>query len=604
MFPKDKTTNIINLHTKIMKKLTTFILAALCTFTANAQTTWNFSDWTAEVISSTKTKDGLTVAASSGAPVTIDKSAKKIDSYSFTQRMKLGGSGKSDSRYVSFNVSGNSEITVYAISSNSTDTRTMNFATGSFDNVVSTASVGTSIAKYTFNYSGSATTIYIYSAKSGLNLYAIISSATAAGGGDQGGDQGGGTGDDDKGGDTGGDTGGNTGGDQGGNTGMSGLSAYDANKPLGWGYETTGSGDKNPVLVSNESDLNKYAKAGGYTLYIDGTINVDASVTIGSNTTIYGLPGATIQNLEHRTSGDAGIFNIKNQNIIIRNLTLKGAGAYDRDGTDPLHVAGATNLWVDHCDVQDGIDGNLDITNAADKISVTWTRFRYLIAPMSGGSGGAKDHRNTNLIGASDNSSSDKGKLRTTFVSCWWDAGCHERNPRVRYGKVHVANCLYGGDDFSYCIGYGVYANIYADHNDFHSSAAQKKYAKGYANGKPYNLMLVGNLGVKDINLKSGSETQFEPYKEYAQPFTPYDADKVYDAVTDANTGAGPTLDIKYGSAPTTAIEGVTDEAASIVSTKVYSISGALLSEPQRGLNIIVNKMSDGTVKTQKVMIR
>lgn len=380
------------------------------------------------------------------------------------------------------------------------------------------------------------------------------------------------------------------------------LSEYDANKPLGWGYTTTGSGDENPVRVSSASELETYAKKGGYTIYVDGTINVNKSITIGSNTTIYGLPGATVQNLNNRTSGDAGIFDIKNDNIIIRNLTLKGAGAYDRDGNDPLHVSGATHLWIDHCDVQDGIDGNLDITNGADLVSVTWTRFRYLIAPLGGGSGGAADHRNTNLIGSSDSKSSDSGKLRVTFVNCWWDEGCHERNPRVRYGKVHVADCLYGGNDFSYCIGYGVYANIYADHNDFHSKAAQKTPYKAYNKKKPYCLKLVDNLGVADKTMKSGDLTQFEPYDEYEESFTPYSADEVYNAVTNADNGAGATLDISYGSSPVTAIEGVANNNVKVVSTYYYSLSGMSSTKPFNGLNIVKQKLSDGSVKTRKVM--
>lgn len=379
------------------------------------------------------------------------------------------------------------------------------------------------------------------------------------------------------------------------------LSQYDANKPLGWGYTTTGSGDKNPVKVTTASDLENYAKKGGYTIYIDGTIDVNKSISIGPNTTIYGLPGAIVENLNNRTKGDAGIFSISKDNIIIRNLTLKGAGAYDRDGTDPLHVDGATHLWIDHCDVQDGIDGNLDITNGSDLVSVTWTRFRYLIAPLGGGSGGAADHRNTNLIGSSDSKSSDQGKLRVTFVNCWWDEGCHERNPRVRYGKVHVANSLYGGDDFSYCIGYGVYANIYADHNDFHSKAAQKTPYKSYNKKKPFCLKLVDNLGASDVTLKSGDLTQFEPYDEYDETFTPYNADEVYAVVTNADNGAGATLDIEYGKPISTGINGISDDNVKVVSTYYYSTSGMASTKPFRGVNIVRQRLSNGTVKTWKV---
>jgi pectate lyase len=64
-------------------------------------------------------------------------------------------------------------------------------------------------------------------------------------------------------------------------------------------------------------------------------------------------------------------------------------------------------IWVDHCDFQDGVDGNFDANNGSDHLSITWCRFRYLIAPWAGGSGGSNDHRNTNLWGGSDSNTKD-----------------------------------------------------------------------------------------------------------------------------------------------------------------------------------------------------
>jgi pectate lyase len=33
--------------------------------------------------------------------------------------------------------------------------------------------------------------------------------------------------------------------------------------------------------------------------------------------------------------------------------------------------------WFDHCDISDGSDGNLDITNGSDLVTVSWTQFHY-----------------------------------------------------------------------------------------------------------------------------------------------------------------------------------------------------------------------------------
>jgi pectate lyase len=107
--------------------------------------------------------------------------------------------------------------------------------------------------------------------------------------------------------------------------------------------------------------------------------------------------------------------------VILRNLTFKGPGAYDVDGRDNLFITESDHMWIDHCDFQDAIDGCLDISNGSDLISVTWCRFRYLIAPWAGGSGGSDDHRFPNLVGSSDKKDSDAGKLRVTYACCWWD---------------------------------------------------------------------------------------------------------------------------------------------------------------------------------------
>ncbi len=78
------------------------------------------------------------------------------------------------------------------------------------------------------------------------------------------------------------------------------------------------------------------------------------------------MPGARLVNTQLKTnvSGStdpSGILYIKpgSNNVIIRNLIFEGPGAYDVDGQDNLTNEG-TNIWVDHCEFQDGMDGNFD----------------------------------------------------------------------------------------------------------------------------------------------------------------------------------------------------------------------------------------------------
>lgn len=145
----------------------------------NAQTVYDFSKWDAITYSSTTTKDGLTVTASSEKTVAVDANSKSIDGYTFTKMLKFGGGGSSTTRYASFEIPGNGTITAYYISGKSGDARTLNIATGTFNNVVaSEPNDGKSIGSITYSYTGNdATTVYVYSAGSNINLYGIVFTA-------------------------------------------------------------------------------------------------------------------------------------------------------------------------------------------------------------------------------------------------------------------------------------------------------------------------------------------------------------------------------------------------------------------------------------------
>lgn len=320
-------------------------------------------------------------------------------------------------------------------------------------------------------------------------------------------------------------------------------SSYDSLKPLGFGEMTNGGNNKSITVVTTAAQL-KDAVSGTNqaTVYVQGNISLDSMLSVGSNKSIIGLQGATISNLNRNEK--AGIFLLNgSRNVIIRNLTLKGPGAYDIDAnySDNICLAGAKNVWVDHCDIQDGIDGNLDIVEGSDSICVSWTHFHYLIEPMAGGSGGSDDHRNCNLIGNSNNTADiDEGHLNCTFICCWWGEGCSERCPRVRFGKVHVVNCLYDGNDFKYCIGYGVYSNIFVEKCAFISEKAKQNALKDYRNSKDFNIKVVDCLGLDDVELSQGSNRQFVPAYDYKT----FDAEKVDSILRRGDYGAGATLKI------------------------------------------------------------
>ncbi len=379
------------------------------------------------------------------------------------------------------------------------------------------------------------------------------------------------------------------------------LSEYDKNAPIGFGASVTGGEGGTTVTVENFSQLKAQLNAFNTTakiIYVKGTITFDGQYEMRGvkNKTIIGLPGATFENLNEDTptaNTDAakkaainktGILLVREcDNIAIRNITFKSAGACDFNANDNLYLMTSTNIWVDHCDFQDGVDGNLDICLASDNISVTWCRFRYFKDPRPAGYGGSSnDHRFTNLIGNSDKQSGDEGKLRTTFVNCWWDNGCKERMPRVRFGKVHTLNCLYSSSNTSYCVGGGYKSNVYIEKCAFTSNKAKNTPWKNYATSSgytDYNVTITGCANsVADKQEHSGSIAYFIPKDIYT--YTAYEATLVESVVSNVDNGAGPTLKFTSSSSINTI------KAANLKTAEIYNLRGQRVDESYKGIVI------------------
>jgi len=133
-------------------------------------------------LTATTTVEGLTITASSDASVVVDANNKSLDGMNFTSRLKLGGTGtfgtdgKPIARVLTFAVTGNTTITVMGMSSSSTADRQFNIAAGKKDSIIGTfTALGASISKGVYTYTGKATTIYMFSPSSGVNIYYIKS---------------------------------------------------------------------------------------------------------------------------------------------------------------------------------------------------------------------------------------------------------------------------------------------------------------------------------------------------------------------------------------------------------------------------------------------
>ena len=223
-------------------------------------------------------------------------------------------------------------------------------------------------------------------------------------------------------------------------------------------------------------------------------------IRVPDNTTIVGLDSrATIRGafIDIRGSSSA-----RRRNVIVRNITFEDvydcfpawSPAKNADGTwsgtgewnseyDAIALREAERVWIDHNAFRDvetadstlptvfGAkyqihDGHLDITNASDRVTVSWNRFL--------------DHDKTMLIGSSDSATGDTGRLRVTLHHNLFE-NVGQRVPRVRFGKVHVYNNYYKVPDpetYGYSWGVGVQpgspvtSGIYAEQNFFRTHHA------------------------------------------------------------------------------------------------------------------------------------
>jgi len=203
--------------------------------------------------------------------------------------------------------------------------------------------------------------------------------------------------------------------------------------PVGWASQnggTTGGGSSTTVTVTSLSALESAAASSTTeVIKVSGMFSGSGEVTVASNKTIIGVGSG---------SGLTGIgLKMKGvKNVIIRNMNISKVTAASGDG-DAIHIESSTNIWVDHNNLysdtshdEDYYDGLLDITHAADYVTVSWN---YL-----------HDHNKTSLLGHSDdNASEDTGHLRVTYVHNWFN-NTVQRMPRVRFGNpVHVLNNYY-----------------------------------------------------------------------------------------------------------------------------------------------------------------
>ena len=378
------------------------------------------------------------------------------------------------------------------------------------------------------------------------------------------------------------------------------LSGYDANNVIGWaavGGKTTGGQDQNKMVVTNFNELKAAlnSKESKRTIYISGEITMEQRLYVkNGNLTIYGLPGSKLVNPKNTKAeyNKSGVLYFQDaKNVIFRNVVFSCGGAFDVGGYDCLCLESCENFWIDHCEFYDGMDGNIDIVEGSDLITFTWCKFGYNLPPQSTGKEEAADHRFSNLIGNNDGMTSDNGHMRVTFSNCWWAEGCVERMPRVRFGKVHVANCLYSSTVTQYCFGVGYMSKIYAENNAFVSDAAKSHIWK-YPNEKAqeaHHFKLVNSVGAADVDLAKGTETNFDPSTAYSDVVV-YAPNEVEATVTQY-AGAKLTEEQLTSRGKATAVENV-EVSAEAKSVEYYTLDGKKITSADQGVKLMKVKIN------------
>lgn len=295
----------------------------------------------------------------------------------------------------------------------------------------------------------------------------------------------------------------------------------------GEGIDTTsGGGYVDPIVVSDRGTLQALAWGNEpRVIVVDGSINVFGYLYVGSNKTIVGIDeNATI----------IGEISIMDQcNVIISNLNIQGAWPVTMP-EDGVNVERSHHVWLDHLNIWDAKDGNIDIKTGSDYITVSWCKFWYTDS--------SHDHRLSCLIGSgTGHDDTDMGKLNVTYHHCWFADKVSQRQPRLLYGKGHIYNNYYTSKEANYCIGVGAYAaalienNYFDDVNNPHQFYETGTYPSSIvADGNEYT----NSTGRKETGHVLGSTSIRVPY--FDNPPYEYYLDDAEDIPALVTENAGP----------------------------------------------------------------
>ncbi len=241
-------------------------------------------------------------------------------------------------------------------------------------------------------------------------------------------------------------------------------------------------------------------------------IKVNGTIDLGTGAMCQVGSYKTIEGIDKNSGFVHGGFRINRKTqVIFKNLTISNAitapndeddahGAKNTDN-DNINISGSTYIWIDHCTLNDGPydytkedinqhDGLIDINSGANYITIS----NCII----------ENHNKVSLVGGSDNAfASDRDKLKVTYVNNWFKT-VDQRNPRIRFGSVHLQNNYYSNVT-QYAVGLGVEAKIYSENNYFEDNVYKswKTWSGQNVQGYYYDIGSIDNSPRKDAAAKA-----------------------------------------------------------------------------------------------------
>ena len=263
---------------------------------------------------------------------------------------------------------------------------------------------------------------------------------------------------------------------------------------VGWatqGGGTTGGGSAAATTVTSSSALTsaRVRLDRAAVVRVSGNISCSGMLRVGSNKSILGNSGATLDRLRAQ--------RLQRQQRHHPQPQLHRTGTTTPSTSSTRPGSGSTTTRFSN-----GFDGAIDIKRGSDFVTVSWNRIF--------------NHDKSMLLGHSDdNAGEDVGHLRVTYHHNWFD-GTNQRHPRVRFGNpVHVYNNYYDAVG-----GYGVAstegAGVLVEGNYFENT--DDPYHLGEGDSGPGTLVARNNTFVGSGSGQTGGSVASIPYSYTLDP--------------------------------------------------------------------------------------